>query len=184
MDWFFGIFDKIVQSMVWRSVIAHIQWVDWATLVFVVIGIVYGAQKGLLRILAEIMEIVFVAFVVFYFYKEFSTKVNIYLEFIPDRVVPVISFILLALPVWFIVYFLDSKVSKIFHTKLSKSISVPGGIIFGAAYLFFVWSFLSQPIILSNYRYVTKAYEPGVSYTGDALRALAPMIHQVPVTTP
>ena len=72
MEWFFSIFDKIIQSYIWKKVLSHLEWMDWVTAFFAFLGPIYGAKRGLLREIVECAEVALVLFLVFTFDKPFA----------------------------------------------------------------------------------------------------------------
>lgn len=67
MDLLFQWFDKVAHSFVIQLLMDHSAWVDWFALLFVIIGIAYGIQNGFMSELAEILQIIAVIFLTFFF---------------------------------------------------------------------------------------------------------------------
>ena len=53
-DWFFNFVDQAAQNFVIRLILDHAQWVDWFAALFIVLGILYGIQQGMMSEIAEI----------------------------------------------------------------------------------------------------------------------------------
>ncbi len=177
IDWFFSWTDRFLQSFIWRSVLSNFQWVDWVTILVLILGILYGIKKGLMRELAEILEAVFILFIVFSYYKKLAFFIRDYFPFIPDGFAPAVAFSVLIIPLWFAVAFIDGKLAQLFHTKTIGPVRIIGGGLLGCFHIFLLWSFISQPIILMPVYRIRRVYEDGNSYTGDKVRTFAPRVY-------
>ncbi len=179
MDFFWKWFDKITQVLITHSILAHFQWVDWITGVFLIAGIIYGFKSGLMRELAEIIETLAVVFLVFSFYKSLASLLKAHIKFIPSTTSDVIAFISLTILVWIPILYLDKKMQKVFHTKLAGPIKAFGGAIMGAAHVLLIWSLFSQAIVLLPFPKARKVYEKGSSSTGFFVKNIAVQAYEL-----
>ncbi len=174
MDAILSWFDKFFQAIFVKITMAHFQWVDWVTLVFVLVGIVYGARKGMMREIVEILEMTLITILVLIYQKPLASLFNIYLSFIHDSSIPAVSFILLAGGIWGLVIFIDGHIKKWLHAQLPVWLKIAGGALLGAVHFLIIWSFISQGILLLPVPKIRKSYDSGHSITGVLVRKLAP----------
>ncbi len=182
MEWLFEIIDKLVQSAIWKTVLSQFEWVDWFTLALVIVGILYGAKRGLIREIVEILEMLLLLFIV-YTFKEFLSGYLFTKVGLTKQLSEPVAFLALTLPVWWVIHWIDHQFSKSFHTKLTGTIRVPGGMILGFAHILILWSFMSQIIIGIPIKSVQKVYQGKNSMTGPFVAQLAPTVY-VAMTQP
>lgn len=177
IDWFFSWVDRFLQSFVWESILSNFKWVDWLTILVLILGLIYGIKKGLLREIVEILEAVFIIFIVFSQYKKVAFFLGEYFSFVPQGFTPLAAFTVLTLPLWILVAFLDGRLTRLFHTKTIGPIRIIGGALLGCFHLLLLWSFISQPLLMMPFPRVRRVYEEGSSYTGDKVRKFAPRVY-------
>lgn len=174
MERFFNWIHSILENMVWQSMLARIEWVDWFTLMFALFGILIGLKKGFFRMVVVCLEF----FIILYFVFDFSSSLVQFIygkiHGLPQVWAQVTGFIITAAPIAILVCVIDGKLSKWFHTDIPKGLRAVGGFGFGLILGFFFWSFISQPLILGLPAPIKRAYDPGASYTGEFMANLAP----------
>jgi uncharacterized membrane protein required for colicin V production len=170
--------NRIIQSVVWRSFFSELVWIDWVALVFLTVGLIYGLKKGFWKALADNIRMILVIVLTLEFddyVNEFSGK---YLSFIPSTAVPVIGFILTTFAAWLIVSFVIRIFRKMVSSAASSAIRTLGGTVFGPLYLFLMLSFLSQLVLLVPGEKLKQVYQPNGSKVGVYLAQTAPKIHE------
>ena len=178
MEWLAQGIDKIMQSQVWRFVSTHFYWVDWLTLFCGLGGLIYGMREGFLRTLVKTAEVVFIAYVTFVYREFVSSQLHIYFSFLSPKLLPAGGFLVIALPLGIVVLLIDAQVRQIFHTTLAGPVRLIGGVVTGVFYGLFLWSFISQALILTPNRSLQKAYEKGISISGPLIKDFAPRIYR------
>lgn len=177
MDWFWSIFDKIIQNQIWNFIFGHFHFVDWVTLTFVLIGLYYGLKQGFFRCVAVTLETIALLWVVMTFYKKIGAILLENLPFVGEgNSRPVAYLILLALS-GILMVLLDGKLKSIFHTKLAGPLRPLGGAIFGVFFLLLIWSLFSQIFVIWPSAKMHKPYTDGGSRTGYQVAKLAPTIY-------
>ena len=178
MEWLSQMIEQIVRSQIWRYVANRFGWVDWVTLAFLFLGLIRGARHGFLRMLVKIAEVLLIAYVTFLYYMKTSDLLRIYVSFLPAKALPITTYAVIALPLAFLIHILDKKCSQWFSTNLSGAIKGIGGALAGMIYALFLWSFISQPLILTPIRHLAKSYEKGISISGPTVSTLMPKLYQ------
>lgn len=179
MSGIFDWFDKIFQAIFVKSVMAHFEWLDWVTAVIVMVGIVYGARRGLMREIVEILEMILITILVLLYQKPLASLFGIYLSFIHAASIPAVSFILLASAIWGLVIFIDGHIKKWLHAQLPVWLKTAGGALLGAVHFLIIWSFLSYGILLLPLPKLRKNYDSGQSYSGVLVKEIAPKILKI-----
>lgn len=177
-DWFFSLFDRIAQSVIWQSVLSHFQWIDWFALVLFVVGVIYGLKSGLLSELAELLGAVIVIYVAHEFDDRLTGLVLRFVQ-VPQETIAPMSFILVAVSAWFGLVFIAKYFKKFFHAKTAAPLSILGGGLMGGLHVIVLLSIVCHAIILLPLPSLHKTFEPGNSYSGDFLAQLTPRIHRV-----
>ena len=176
MEWLFDLIDKIVQSAIWHNFLSRLEWVDWFTLAMILIGIIYGAKRGLIREIVEIFELLVLILVVFFVKGSLAnylfTKVGM-----AKQIAEPAAFISVMLPTWWVIHWVDHLFSKSFHTKLSGAIKVPGGILLGVVHVLILWGLVSQVIFSIPIKSVQKVYQGKNSMSGPFLVEMTPTIY-------
>lgn len=177
MDWFFSFLDHLQKTIVWQMVFSHFQWVDWFTLIFLLIGFFYGIRKGLMRELAEILEVVIVMFLAMKYAGPMENFIRDAVAFIPKDYAPGVAFILTTAGIGFLVLFIDRYLSKWFQAKAAGALRVVGGALLGLAHAMLFWSLMSHAILLLPLPKLKPIYESGKSYTGAAVKEIVPKVY-------
>jgi hypothetical protein len=177
MDWFTEFFSKIFEGMFWSSLLSKIHWVDWFTVGFGMLGIVYGSRKGLMRILVEILELVLIVYLVFAYKGILLGFIKYLLPKLTERTLEPPVLILSAMVFWFVVAFLDKHLQKLVSAKTEPVLKMTGGAVFGAVQFLIIWSFISHVLIIMPVFSLARAYEPGNSLTGKQVKGIAPFIY-------
>ncbi len=178
MEWLSRFIEGILQSHLWHFVSTQFCWVDWLTLGFALVGLIFGARQGLLRTLVQTAELMAIAYVTFFFHHSLAGQLRDYLPFISPKFLPITGFVMIALPSAILVLLIDAQGVKWFHTTSAPPIKILGGAVIGIFYGLFLWSFFSQPLILTPFRPLQKSYEEGISISGSFIKELAPRIYQ------
>ncbi len=183
MDAIFSWFQDFFQAIFVKSAIARFEWLDWLTGVFILVGVVYGMRKGLMREIVEILEMILIVVLVLIYHKPLLHIFDVYLSFIPHVSAPAVSFILLGGAVWGVVAFLDGHVRKWIQAQVPPILKAGGGALLGAVHFLLIWSFISQGILLLPVAKLRRSYDSGHSYSGPLIQKLAPKILKI-VETP
>ena len=178
MEWFFDILDKIIQNRIWTIVFSHLQWVDWLTVIFLIIGIIYGVKQGFFRCVAVILETLIVLWVAFTFEKKFAGILGANLTFIKEGSTRPFAYFFLLVFSGIPVMLMDGKLKSTFHTKLAGPIRNIGGIIFGAVFMMLLLSMVSKLFMLIPSTKLHKVYAEGGSKTGPVVLRIAPTVYQ------
>ena len=179
MEWFHHFIENIFQGIFWRTLLARFQWVDWFTMAFGLIGMIYGMRRGLMREIIEILELVIIIFLIFTYSPTTTALFDTYLPQMTHRAIQPLGFILTTAFFWFAIAFIDGYLRKAVHAKMTGLVRTAGGALFGALHFIIIWSVISQALILMPMPYLTKLYEPGNSVSGEKIKNLAPKIHDM-----
>ena len=179
IDWIQDFVNKIFQIVFWKTLLSKINWIDWITVAFVLLGIVYGIRKGFLRMIAEILEFMVILYVTFFCQKPLADFLSNTASLLTPRAAEPVAFIVIALPIWFLIAVLDRHMQKWVHGKLTGIARGLGGAFLGGFYFILIWSFISQAVILYPYGGLSKLYKTGGSVTGTKIKALAPVLYSI-----
>lgn len=178
-DWFFKLFDKLTQSVVWDTLLSHFQWVDWFAGIFLIIGILYGLKNGLIAEIGEILELTIVIFIVHDQYGQLVHLMTKYMDYIPAVYRPPTAFVVTAAPVFSLVHFIFTQLKKLIHADVIKPLKYIGGVLLGAVHLLLFYSFLVQAILLIPSHDLKKSLDKGNSYTGEYIAKLSPAVYEI-----
>ena len=170
--------SRIFEGFFWKTLLSQVNWVDWFTLGFIILGVVYGSRKGFMREIVEILELFLVIFLS-YDYKGFlfSFLRSLFPKMTSRMLEPTVlmlSFIFFAL----LIAFIDRYLQKIAHAQTAAPLKIIGGGLLGAMQFMLVWSLISQVLILAPYIHVAKAYEKENSVSGKNIETMAPAVYQ------
>ncbi len=179
LDWVFGWFDKLAQTALLHYLIEHFQWVDWFAVLFLVLGIIYGIQNGLLAEVAEIGQIMAVIYLTYEFNTKVENFIRNYVDFVPHDTVRATAFIVTGGVLWGIAALIFKLLRRFFHAQVAAPLRYAGGALLGGFHLLIIFSFICQAILLLPYRQPKKAFESGASYSGRYIADLAPRIHDM-----
>ena len=172
-------FHRIMESYAWKSVLGRFQGLDWLVVILLVIGMVCGMKKGLLRELVEIFELGIIITLVFEYYPGLASILRIFLAKLPGGYPEFLAFIFLTALVWFAVRFLDGLVQKWIETKVIAPLRIAGGALLGAAHAFLMLSFFAQALLLLPSAALRRPFEPGNSRTGHWVAISAPAVYEL-----
>ncbi len=178
MEWFFDILDKIIQNRVLASLFGNFQWVDWVTIAFVIIGLIYGIKQGFFRCLAVTFETCLVLWIVFALEKKFTAILVTNMTFMKETAIRPAAYLFLILLVSAGAMLLDGRIKNLFHTKLTGSIKYTGGAIFGVVLLLLMLSLISKFMMLLPIAALHKPYQKGGSKTGEIVLSVAPTVYK------
>ena len=172
-------FRKIYEGIMWRTLLAQFDWVDWFTVGFVILGIAYGSRKGFMREIVEITELLLVIFLAYTYKEIFFSFLKTILPSFTNRILePVVLSVSLTL-FWFLVAFLDGHLQKVIHAKTLPGLKVTGGAFLGILHFLLIWSLISQILIVMPYLKFSKMYEKGNSVSGQSIKEFIPFIYDV-----
>ena len=177
MEPIFQLLDKIFASPIWVNTLSRLSWLDWFAAVLLVIGFLYGMKRGFIREIIEILETCVLIIVVFHF----KTDVTAFLQLragIPAEFASPVAFLALAIPTWWIIHWIDYRLSKLMHSKLTPLIKVVGGMVLGIVHVSLLLSFVSQVIILIPVQSLRRVFSEGASIAGPMLTNLAPSVYE------
>lgn len=178
MDWFWSIFDKIIQNQIWNYIFGHFHFVDWVTVAFILIGLYYGLKEGFFRCVAVTLEAIALLWVVLSFYKKMGGILFENLPFVGDANSRPIAYLILLVLGGILMVFIDGKLKTLFHTKLAGPIRAIGGAVCGVFFLLLIWSMVSQVFVIWPLLKLNKAYTDGGSRTGFYVVRIAPTIYK------
>ena len=173
-DWI----QRLMQKAFWQTFLQGVDWIDIAFAIFVLIGLVYGARKGLMRELAEIFELLIFNFLVYRFFEKIIIVLSNNFPGLSQGVTAPAGFILTAMAVGVILTVIDSYLKRLVHTQLIAPIRVLGGMILGVCQWVFLLSFISQAILLLPIGSLHKTYLKGNSHTGQWMAKLSPEVYK------
>jgi len=177
-DWIFGWLDRFAQTFIWKSVLSHFQWIDWMALALVMIGVLYGLKSGMLAELGEILGAVIVIYLAHEYDQTLAGFIMNLANQAPEGPTLAISFILVASGSWFLLAFIANRFKKLFHAKTAVPVSVVGGAFLGGVHILILLALVCQGILLLSITPLTKAFQPGSSYSGEFFAHLTPRIHE------
>lgn len=177
MDWFFDFLDRIIQNRIWAVLFGHFGWVDWATVIFILAGLIYGLKRGFFRAWVVTLETCVVLWIVFTFEKKFAGLLNANLSFLKEGQARPTAYLALMFLSALAIMVLDDRLKNLFHTKLAGPVKYTGGVIFGVVFFILIWSMLSRLLILTPVQRLHKPYVEGGSKTGPAVAAIAPKVY-------
>jgi hypothetical protein len=178
MDWFFGIFDRIIQNRILYAILHGFSWVDWITIAFVCIGLVYGLKQGMFRAMAVCFETCVVLWIVFALEKKFAAVISANLAFLKESTVRPFAYLLLLIVVSIGAIVIDEKLRNTFHTKIAGPVKYTGGAIFGVILLLLFWSLVSKFLVLLPITALHTPYGKGGSRTGQFVVSMAPKVYK------
>lgn len=178
MEFLHDIWVKIIDIVFWQTLISRFRWVDWITLGFLAVGLFVGMRKGLMRMLAELMEMILILAVTFAFQPSVTIFLKSYLTSVTEKTLAPIAFIITASCVWFVVAVIDKYLQAWLHAKLAGFLKVFGGAVVGMVHLFLIWSFISQAVLLMPIHGAHQIYDAGKSTMGPYVKDFAPSIYQ------
>ena len=176
MEWLSQVIESIVRSQVWRFVATHFFWLDWITVALVLWGLVQGLKNGLVRMLVKSLELLLIAWVTLFYREPATSLLRSFLSFLPSVALPAAGFVIVALPLTAVIFLIDSRAVQLFHTNIPAPVRGIGGAAAGVFYGLFLWSFLSQAVLITPVRSVQKDYDNGISVSGRFIKDLAPGI--------
>lgn len=171
--------DRFIQQLAWESLAGRVQWVDWVLVIAIVGGMVYGSRRGLMRELVEILELNGISFVTLEYYPVVAKIFQNVLPASLSGLAYVTGFVLTAGAVWLTLGFVDSYLRKFFRSQLPPRLRRWGGSFLGMIHFVFVWSFISQAVLLTPIAVFQEPYSAKKSYSGEFLARLMPKIHQI-----
>ena len=174
MDWFWNIFDSIIQNRIWHFLFGNFHLVDWITAVFAGIGLFYGLKQGFFRCVAVTLETIALLWFIMVFYKKTAGIILQNLSFIGDANSRPVAYAVLLFFGGALTVLLDGKLKTIFHTKLAGPVRSAGGAVFGVFFLLLLLSLGSYLIVLSPFAKLHQPYADGGSRTGPFISHLAP----------
>lgn len=177
MDWFWNIFDSIVQNHIWNVLFGHFHLVDWITSVFALIGLFYGLKQGFFRCLAVTLETTPLLWFVMSFYKKIGGIIGQNLTFIGEGYARPIAYIALLLVGGILMILLDGRLKTIFHTKLANPIRAIGGAVSGVIFLLLIWSLVATIFVIWPLAKLHKPFAEGGSKTGVYVARFAPFVY-------
>lgn len=178
MDWFWNIFDSIIQNRIMHFLFGNLRFFDWITIAMAGIGLYYGLKQGLIRCFAVILETSLVFWVVMSFYKKIGA---IFLQNIPalgEANAKPIAYIVLLMLSGVLMLLLDERLKMIFHTKLAGPIKIFGGAVAGVFLLLLMLSMAVQTVIIWPALNLNRSFMDGGSRTGPFVGKLAPNIYK------
>jgi len=89
-----------------NSFLLKLQWIDWYAFFCLVIGLIYGAIKGLVREVVEILELILIISLVTLLYGRVAVFLHASVEFIPNNFEKSIAFGLTTVVVWIAIAFI------------------------------------------------------------------------------
>lgn len=178
MEWIMQHLSQLFEGLFWRSLLMRVQWVDWFTLGFVLLGIVYGSRRGLMRELVEILELILIVFLTYKYKDSVLGFVKAIVPSFTERTLESVCFIITGLFFWFLIAFADGYLQKAVHSKSTPSLKWFGGAVVGVFHFLIIWSLISQALISVPFFSLARLYEPGNSLTGQTVNQIAPLIYQ------
>ncbi len=177
MDWLFGWFGGLFESLVWKTFISHFIWIDWVTFLLFVIGVIYGAKRGLMREVAEILEVILVTCLVLEYFPTVGNSLLSLFSKAPRFIPDLTAYLLTTLVFGVIMILIDQRTQKWAKVQMIKPLRLLGGALLGGFHFLLLWSFISQPLSLLPLAVIQSVYERGSSYSGRPILGLAPSVH-------
>ena len=169
----------MIHSAIWKALFSLMQWIDWASLAAVFVGIFYGFKKGFWKVFFDLIRIVAVIVLTLELEGKVSGYLGVNLRFIPSDFLPMIGFAVTAVATWFVVTFIIRGIRDLFVTKSSSFARLIGGLGLGSLYGFICLSFFVRFLMVTPWPSIKTAVAEGASYTGHYLADTAPEIHSL-----
>lgn len=179
LEGFTDFLNKIMDGIMWRALLSRLDWVDWFTAGFIILGLAYGSRKGLMRELVEVLELALIIFLSFTYREVFVSFLKSILPSFTNRMLEPLVLIMTLLIFWVLIAFIDRYLQKTIHAKTSSGLKGIGGAFVGAFHFLLIWSLISQIIIATPYFNLSQQYDKGNSVTGEKVRDFAPAVHIV-----
>ena len=129
--WLSEFWSRMKTDIAWDTIKAQISPVDWVYLVLILVAVFYGAKRGLMRIIAEILETIVVIVLTFSIYKKAAYFMNAVIPGLKmSLAIPIAYFVVLSL-IFLMVSIIDSYLKKTMHTQLLAPIRILGGAALG-----------------------------------------------------
>ena len=112
LHWITQHLSKLFEGIFWHHLMERVQWVDWLTVAFVLLGMAYGSRKGLMRELVELLELVAVILLTYNYRGILLGFVKTLLPNFTDRTLAPVILIATALLFWGLIAMVDGFFKK------------------------------------------------------------------------
>ncbi len=177
MEFLNSLYQRVLESTVWKSVFSHLQWIDWLAAAAVFAGFFSGLKKGFTKAFLESVTWVSTAVLTLEFYPQAVTFLKQHLGFLPEAMMIFAAFTTLALSCllvfrilfWGPVFFLPAADESLIELLLAVVFNIFNNLLF--------LSLAANAILLSPWGRLKPVFGNGDSYAGYALVQLAVRIH-------
>jgi len=178
MDLIMGWFQQMFSSAIWHNLFQNFRGVDYFTVIFLIVGFVYGAKQGLMREIGEVIEVLIVLYVTIHLYESAVSFMKTISKQLPlEWAKPTAFFVIMAV-VWLIILIIDTYGRKMMHTQMIAPIRVLGGAALGTIHSMLIMSVVCFGLALVPIRGVKNQFDNGQSITGPLLIKVAPAMHE------
>lgn len=178
MGWLTSWWDRLVQSVVWKSFFGKFQPMDWGVFGFLFMGFVYGIRQGFWKTLSDLFRLFFVILLSFEYGEWMSKQISHYVGFFPSSFGPMVGFVIVAVLAWFAMTLILKMFKKLFKTSTSAVVRVFGGSFLGIIYIFMLLSLLSQVVLLGPWEKPKEYFSANETYMGPYLSKAAPEVYK------
>lgn len=180
-----GIFNRIKETFAKIDfnpvieVVADFIWLDWVALTIFILGLLYGIRKGMMRMLAEIVEMTFVIYMTMEIYPKVAYYLVNNISNLSTKIATPISFLVTLCLAWVFTAIIDGYLRKLLQTQLIFPVKLLGGAILGCLGSLLVLGIFVQIINLMPVAHWKKPFQSGYSVTGKYLLGVLPRTHEI-----
>lgn len=171
-------FHKFLNHPRWQAMMSRWGFLDAFVLIFLLLGILYGIKKGLLRICVEILQLIFIFWLVYGNYKTVSHLVKHNLPLFPWNSADALSYFFLLAAVWAAVLMIDGSLQKWVRADTWAPLRAAGGAVFGLLHIGLVLSMLVNGLMLLPIKPLREFFGYGDSNAAPFVLRLAPEIYE------
>ncbi len=169
---------QITNSVAWKSVFSHLQWIDWLVLFAVVFGFFGGLKKGFTRAFLEALTVAAALVLTLEFYLQAAALLKPALDFLSDEMLGLTSFFAVALGTIFILRFLFWGLLFILPAADSSVVESGLAVFFNIISKLLLLSLAAQAVLIGPWGGLKQVFGNGDSYTGYRLVQLAVRLHE------
>lgn len=175
--------SELVASDALQNLLKSFAWVDYIAVTLVLLGLLYGLRKGLMRMLAEVLELVAVIVIAMHLYPKVTYYLTQTIDQLPRTAAEPLAYIVTFSLVWVLVTILDSYLKRLIKTELFWPLKFLGGGFLGVVSAIFVLGILMKAISFFPLPASKKVFEKGRSAFGAQMVQIPHKTYKI-VTNP
>ncbi|MFA7002025.1 MAG: CvpA family protein [Candidatus Omnitrophota bacterium] len=170
--------EQVSRGLISRPFLMSFEWIDWLVVSMVLLGILAGMRKGLMREIVLVFEMFIITYILFEYYQTLAFYLESRIPFLGELYAGAVVYVVILFALMFAVRLIDALTRKWIQTTLVSPLRILGGATMGAVRVLLVLSLLSQVFLLVPLKTVQRVFEPGNSRFGYQVSKLAPDIHE------